>query len=64
VPLVLRRLMRHASVQTTEAYYVDIDAAEVTDELWAKFGQGDKSGDTAPKRQEARQEVTEPNPLS
>ena len=35
---VLRRLMRHASITTTEAYYVNLDAADVGDELWEKFG--------------------------
>jgi integrase len=34
---VLKRLMRHSSIQTTEKYYVNLDAAEVADELWAKF---------------------------
>jgi integrase len=53
MPAVLRRLMRHSTVQTTMTYYVDIDAAEVADELWAKFGnttdQGNISGNIAPK---------------
>ncbi len=35
---VLRRLMRHSSTTTTEAYYVHMDAAEVADELWGKYG--------------------------
>jgi integrase len=35
---VLRRLMRHASIDTTMAYYVSIGADEVADELWGKFG--------------------------
>jgi hypothetical protein len=35
MPAVLKRLMRHASIDTTMTYYVDIDVA---DELWAKFG--------------------------
>jgi integrase len=38
MPAVLKRLMRHASIQTTMAYYVDLDAGEVADELWTKFG--------------------------
>jgi integrase len=38
MPAILRRLMRHAAIQTTLAYYVDLDAAEVARELSAKFG--------------------------
>ena len=38
MPAVLRRLMRHSSIQTTMACYVDLDSAEVADELWANFG--------------------------
>jgi integrase len=38
VPSVLKRLMRHASIATTEAYYVNLDASDVGDELWEKFG--------------------------
>jgi integrase len=34
---VLRQLMRHASIDTTMAYYVSIGADEVADELWGKF---------------------------
>ena len=37
MPAVLKRRMRHSSVNTTLAYYVDLDTAEVADELWAKF---------------------------
>ncbi len=38
MPAVLKRLMRHSSITTTMSYYVDLDAADVADELWAKFG--------------------------
>ena len=38
MPAVLRRLMRHSSIQTTMAYYVDLDSAEVADQLWAGWG--------------------------
>ena len=38
MPAVLKRLMRHASIQTTMAYYVDLDAADVADQLWAGWG--------------------------
>jgi integrase len=34
---VLQRLMRHGDIQTTMAYYVDLDAAEIADTLWAGF---------------------------
>lgn len=36
MPALLRKLMRHANIQTTMQYYVDLDADEVADELWAK----------------------------
>ena len=36
-PSVLKRLMRHANIATTESYYVHLDASDVADELWAKF---------------------------
>ena len=48
-PAVLKRLMRHATIATTEKYYVHLDAAEVADDLWAKFGQGNISGNSDPK---------------
>jgi integrase len=38
MPAVLKRLMRHASIETTMSYYVALDSADVADELWAKFG--------------------------
>lgn len=58
MPAVLRRLMRHSTVQTTMTYYVEIDAADVADELWAKFGnttaEGNISGNIAPKAAKVR----------
>ena len=36
---VLKRLMRHASIATTEGYYVNLDASDVADELWTKYGE-------------------------
>ena len=42
-PSVLKRLMRHASIATTEGYYVHLDASDVADELWEKFGCQDGS---------------------
>lgn len=48
MPAVLKRLMRHASVTTTMAFYVDADAAEIADELFAKFGNGNTFGNSEP----------------
>jgi integrase len=36
---VLKRLMRHASIATTEGYYVNLDASDVADELWARYAE-------------------------
>ena len=36
MPAVLQKLMRHANVQTTMQYYVDLNVDEVADTLWAK----------------------------
>lgn len=33
-PLVLQRLMRHRTLQTTLAYYVDLDADALAEQLW------------------------------
>ena len=35
---VLKRMMRHASITTTDSYYVTMDAADVAKELQAKYG--------------------------
>jgi integrase len=45
MPAVLRRLMRHSSIDTTMSYYVDLDAADVARELQAQFG--GKAAETA-----------------
>ena len=37
-PMLLKKMMRHSSIQTTEAYYVDLDADDVADDLWANWG--------------------------
>jgi integrase len=37
MPAILKKMMRHSSIETTMAYYVDLDAAEVADQLWAGF---------------------------
>jgi len=52
MPAVLKRLMRHSAIQTTMNYYVDLDAADVADQLWADWGanakgQGNISGNIA-----------------
>jgi integrase len=55
MPAVLQRLMRHASINTTMRYYVTLDADEVADGLWAKWGEdsgnnlpsGNTSGNTS-----------------
>lgn len=36
---ILQRLMRHADIKTTMSYYVDIDATDIADGLWATFKQ-------------------------
>jgi integrase len=35
MPAVLKRLMRHADIGTTMGYYVDLDADDMADDLWA-----------------------------
>ena len=48
MPAVLRKLMRHANVQTTMQYYVDLDIDEIADDLWAthpaEVGENQPSG--------------------
>jgi len=34
MPAVLQKLMRHASIETTMRYYVDLDADELAEDLW------------------------------
>ena len=36
MPAMLKKLARHANIETTMSYYVDLDAEAVADELWAK----------------------------
>ena len=40
MPAVLQRLMRHASIETTMKYYVDLEADELADGLWDDYGEG------------------------
>jgi integrase len=37
MPAVLKKLMRHASIETTMGYYVDLEAGEISDQLWAGY---------------------------
>jgi len=36
-PAVLKRLMRHADIETTMRYYVDLDADDIAAELWQSY---------------------------
>jgi hypothetical protein len=53
---VLMRLMRHASIETTMGYYVDLNVDDMADDLWAnhsataaqKPGVSDISGNIRP----------------
>lgn len=50
VPIVLKTLMRHRSVATTEKYYVSLNTDELAAELWAKHGAaGNTDGNTRPE---------------
>ena len=44
MPAVLQRLMRHADIGTTMRYYVDLDADELAEDLWA--GHSPENGNT------------------
>jgi len=44
MPAILKRLARHASITTTLSYYVELDAAEVADELWTKHATASSNG--------------------
>lgn len=47
-PIILKELMRHASIETTLKYYVGENAERTANEVWSVFG--DQTGDQAPKR--------------
>jgi integrase len=49
MPAVLKRLMRHSAIQTTMSYYVDLDAADMADQLWAEDGNTPAAGNTGQK---------------
>jgi hypothetical protein len=66
-PAILQKLMRHASIQTTMGYYVDLDVDEMADELWANHKPasngpafGNTSGNIGPElaRDKASPETT------
>lgn len=44
MPAVLKQLMRHSSIGTTMAYYVEIDTNEVAARLWADHAPSDPEG--------------------
>lgn len=48
MPMVLKDLMRHETILTTEAFYVELEAAQTSAILWSAHekSQGDTSGDT------------------
>lgn len=41
--LAIERIMRHGQIQTTMAYYVDLDADDVAGDLWVDFGNNEAS---------------------
>ena len=52
MPAVLQKLMRHESIQTTLAYYVDLDVDELAEDLWEaheKGQEGTVSGTVGPQ---------------
>lgn len=51
MPMVLKDLMRHETILTTESYYVELEASQTSAILWSAHekSQGDISGDTKKK---------------
>jgi integrase len=50
MPAVLKRLMRHSAIQTTMSCYVDLDAAEVAEQLGKACPQeGNNLGNSHPE---------------
>ena len=47
-PAVLQAMMRHSSIETTLSYYVDLDADDIADELWAVHESINTSVNTSP----------------
>jgi len=56
-PAILQKLMRHARIETSMTFYVDLDADEMADELWANhpptagepLGKSNISGNIGPE---------------
>lgn len=36
-PMVLQKMMRHESIETTQSYYVELDADEMADDIWSAW---------------------------
>jgi hypothetical protein len=70
MPAVLQKLMRHANVQTTMQYYVDLNVDEVADSLWANHSathaekelSGNTFGNNGQNSQEAGESQIAVNP--
>ena len=57
MPVMLQRLMRHASIETTMRYYVEHNADDISADLWN--WQGNVSGSVAPETQSAAPKAAE-----
>ncbi|WP_428305663.1 tyrosine-type recombinase/integrase [Lacipirellula sp.] len=57
MPVMLQRLMRHASIETTMRYYVEHNADDISADLWN--WQGNVSGSVAPETQSAATSAAE-----
>ncbi len=73
MPAVLQRLMRHANVITTMTFYVDLDADEMADRLWASHrgedegktaGKGNILGNMDPKSEEPEESPVDATPIA
>ena len=62
-PAVLQKLMRHARIDTTMGFYVDLDVDEMADDLWANHptAQSNTSGNIGPIDAPALTEGTDAN---
>jgi hypothetical protein len=54
-PMILRDLMRHASVETTKKYYIGVNAKKTVEAIrqYRQTAKGDTSGDTSTKAEQA-----------
>lgn len=64
MPAVLQKLMRHANVQTTMQFYVDLAVDDMCDDLWAKHpaAKSNISGNIDPKTAGAEESADAVNP--